>query len=200
MRSGVVDIGEILREAREKKKVTCSQAAAATRMKVQHIEAMERNDFSHMAAPAYARGFLRLYADYLSLDPEPLLHAYNERFAPREHPRRLPAEGPRPTGAHGTKARVRLEQMILNGLRGRGRLLALAAGIAAVVMLAFWAFLRVASTRVAPQPTPVPPAGSAREPLPLLREAPDPHLEIELRAVQAPPRIQERTPRSRPSP
>ena len=30
---------------------------------------MERDDFSRMAAPIYAKGFIRLYAEYLGLDP-----------------------------------------------------------------------------------------------------------------------------------
>ena len=47
-------LGQILKEAREKKGVTASQAAAATRMKIQTVEALERDDFSRIAAPTYA--------------------------------------------------------------------------------------------------------------------------------------------------
>ena len=32
---------------------------------------MERDDFSRIAAPTYAKGFIKLYADYLGLDPGP---------------------------------------------------------------------------------------------------------------------------------
>ncbi len=77
-------IGQTFRTAREKKKVTASQAAAATRMKVQLVEAMEREDFSKMAAPAYSKGFIKLYAEYLGVDPAPLLQEYMEVYAPRE--------------------------------------------------------------------------------------------------------------------
>lgn len=69
-------IGAILREAREAKGVTTSKAAAETRIKVQHIEAMEQDDFSGMAAPAYAKGFIKLYAEYLDLDHRPLVEEY----------------------------------------------------------------------------------------------------------------------------
>ncbi len=79
-------IGQIFRAAREKKQVTPSQAAAATRMKVQHVEALERNDFSKMAAPTYARGFIKLYAEYLGLDPAPLLQQYADYYAPGKRP------------------------------------------------------------------------------------------------------------------
>ncbi|HBA83129.1 MAG TPA: hypothetical protein DCZ95_03450 [Verrucomicrobia bacterium] len=72
-------IGQIFKEARLKKNVTPSQAAGATRMKVQHIEALERDDFKSMAAPTYAKGFIRLYAEYLALDPVPLLKQYADQ-------------------------------------------------------------------------------------------------------------------------
>ncbi|MBU1909567.1 MAG: helix-turn-helix domain-containing protein, partial [Verrucomicrobia bacterium] len=88
----MADIGQTFREAREKKKVSCSQAAAATRMKMQHIEALERSDFSYMAAPTYAKGFIRLYADYLGLDPEPLIREYLAQHAPPERPSLLTEE------------------------------------------------------------------------------------------------------------
>ncbi len=67
------NLGQTLQEARQRKKVTASQAAAATRMKVQCIEALEHGDFSRMAAPMYARGFIRMYAEYLGLEPAPLI-------------------------------------------------------------------------------------------------------------------------------
>ena len=78
------ELGNIFKTARTKKKVTSSQAAAATRMKVQHIEALERGDFSRMAAPMYAKGFIKIYADYLGLDPTPLIKMYMDHLAPSE--------------------------------------------------------------------------------------------------------------------
>ena len=63
--------GAIFREAREQKGVNESQAALATRIKVQHIEAMENDDFDKIAAPAYAKGFIKLYAEYLEAGSGP---------------------------------------------------------------------------------------------------------------------------------
>lgn len=74
-------IGQTLQEARKKKGVTLSQAAAATRIKLQHIESMERDDFSRIAADTYARGFIKIYAEYLGLHPEPLLRLYQQSHA-----------------------------------------------------------------------------------------------------------------------
>lgn len=77
-------IGEQLRSAREAKHLTLSQAAGGTRIKIQHLESIEHDDFSNIAAAAYARGFIKIYAEFLGLDPEPLLRIYMERHAPVE--------------------------------------------------------------------------------------------------------------------
>ena len=75
-------IGQQLKAARERKGVTASQAAAATHMKVQHVEALERDDYSRLTVPTYAKGFLKIYAEYLGLDPAPLLRDYALHHGP----------------------------------------------------------------------------------------------------------------------
>lgn len=75
-------IGQQLKEARERRPATISQAAEATRIKFSQIEAMERDDFSRMGAAIYAKGFLKLYSEYLGLDPAPLIREYVARSAP----------------------------------------------------------------------------------------------------------------------
>jgi len=83
-------LGETLRSAREKKGLTPSDVAAGTRVKVQHIEALEREDFSRMAAAAYAKGFIKLYAEFVDLDAAPLIAQYNEMHAPTPEPTLVP--------------------------------------------------------------------------------------------------------------
>ena len=85
-------LGDIFKEAREAKGVTASEVAAETRMMMQQVEALEREDFSKVAAAAYAKGFIRLYSDYLGLDPEPMLAEYVEKFMPVERQPLLPDE------------------------------------------------------------------------------------------------------------
>lgn len=74
-------LGEKLCNARLARKESTSAVAAATRMKVQVVEAIEREDFRRIAAPIYAKGFIRLYAVHVGLDPQPLLEEYTARFA-----------------------------------------------------------------------------------------------------------------------
>jgi transcriptional regulator with XRE-family HTH domain len=79
-------LGEQLKAARKAKGVTESEAGSATRVLRQIITAMENDDFSEMPAPTYAKGFIRLYAEYLGLDPEPLVAEYLEKHAQQTKP------------------------------------------------------------------------------------------------------------------
>jgi hypothetical protein len=79
-------IGKTLQDARLRKKMTTSQVAAATRIKIQLIEAIERDDFSRMSAPIYGKGFIKLYAECVELDPKPLIDEYMTHYAPAKKP------------------------------------------------------------------------------------------------------------------
>jgi helix-turn-helix protein len=46
--------------------------------------ALEDDRFEALPGPAYAKGFLRMYADYLGLDAQRFVDEYNARFAPEE--------------------------------------------------------------------------------------------------------------------
>ena len=73
-------LGETLRLAREEKGQTISQVAESTRMMVQIVEDLEREDFRRIAAPIYGRGFIKLYAEHLGLDTEPLIREFMEIY------------------------------------------------------------------------------------------------------------------------
>lgn len=79
-------LGQQLRAAREAKGVSETEAGAATKILTRMIVAMESDDFSVMAAPTYAKGFIRLYAGYLGLRPEPLVDAYMSQYAAAPKP------------------------------------------------------------------------------------------------------------------
>ncbi len=69
-------LGQQLKAAREAKGVSESDAGSATKILTKIIIAMEADDFSVMPAPTYAKGFIRLYAEYLDLESEPLVDEY----------------------------------------------------------------------------------------------------------------------------
>lgn len=75
-----MSFGETLRAAREAKGLTCSEVAKRTRLLVQIVEEMENEDFHRIAAPIYGRGFVRLYAQCVGLDPTPLVREFMDIY------------------------------------------------------------------------------------------------------------------------
>lgn len=71
-------LGRILRENRLARGMTASQVAANINLTEGVVESLENEDFRKIAAPIYGRGFIRLYAELLELDPAPLLKDYAE--------------------------------------------------------------------------------------------------------------------------
>ena len=69
-------IGAALREAREASGRSIQEASAATRIRATYLEALEEERFDVIGGDVYARSFLRTYANYLGIDPAPLLEAY----------------------------------------------------------------------------------------------------------------------------
>lgn len=82
----MASIGQTLKAARESKHMEIQDVVAATLMQPHVVSAIENDDFASMPAPVYARGFIRLYAESMGLDPAPFIEAYNNRgkapFAP----------------------------------------------------------------------------------------------------------------------
>ena len=70
-------IGEKLLEARQRQGISIREAADATKVRGEFLDAMESNQFERIGlADVYRRGFLKIYAKYLRLDPERLLGDY----------------------------------------------------------------------------------------------------------------------------
>jgi transcriptional regulator with XRE-family HTH domain len=68
--------GQKLKAAREALGKTTSELAKITRITTQQLEGLEADDYDRIPAPMYVRGFMKLYAHELGLDPEPLLEGY----------------------------------------------------------------------------------------------------------------------------
>ena len=68
------DLGTALRRARRRRRISLEQAARDTRIAVRYLVALENGgSLDAFPAPMYARAFLREYARYLRIEPEPLL-------------------------------------------------------------------------------------------------------------------------------
>lgn len=68
-------VAEQLRSAREAHGWSVHQVAEITKIKTEHVRALESGDYRAFAAAVYIRGFLRTYARLLRLPPEDLLAA-----------------------------------------------------------------------------------------------------------------------------
>lgn len=66
-------VAEQLRAAREAKKLTIEQVAESTKIRTDHIRALEEGNFNVFSAPIYIRGSVKIYAKLLKLDEAPLL-------------------------------------------------------------------------------------------------------------------------------
>lgn len=75
------EIGTTLRQARERRGISLDDAAEATKIRAGYLGALEDERFETLPGPTYARGFLRTYAAYLDLDPQPFIDEYAVRFA-----------------------------------------------------------------------------------------------------------------------
>ena len=89
-------LGEILKNARVKKGLSFSDVAENTHMLVQIVEALEREDFRRIAAPIYGRGFVKLYAECLDLDPEPLIRDFMTLYDGARMPTLRPIKAEQP--------------------------------------------------------------------------------------------------------
>ena len=61
-------VGAALKAAREQRRLTLAQVSESTKVRIHYLQALENDDISAMPSAAQARGFLRLYADFLGLD------------------------------------------------------------------------------------------------------------------------------------
>jgi cytoskeleton protein RodZ len=86
----VFEIGSSLRAAREQRQLQLPEIERATRIRAKYLIALEEERFDVLPATAYAKGFLRTYADFLGLDGARFVDEFNERFAPAELPEAAP--------------------------------------------------------------------------------------------------------------
>jgi cytoskeletal protein RodZ len=77
-------VAEQLRAAREAKKLSVQQVADATKIRTDHIRALEEGNFNAFSAPVYIRGSVKNYAAMLKLDVPQLLLALDAELGRTE--------------------------------------------------------------------------------------------------------------------
>lgn len=61
-------VGDQLKAARKRKKMSLEDIASQTRIPLRHLESIESSDWEHLPAPTYSVGFAKSYAAVVGLD------------------------------------------------------------------------------------------------------------------------------------
>jgi hypothetical protein len=99
-------IGRALRAARQHQRKSIDEASRETRVRIEYLEALERESFEELGGDVYVRSFLRSYAKYLGLDHHKVMSVYDRTYGP---PRARPAPVERAPGVATTEAVILTE-------------------------------------------------------------------------------------------
>jgi cytoskeleton protein RodZ len=72
-------IGNTLAEARTRRGVDLDEVHAATGIRPRYLRAIEEEDWNALPEEFYARSFVRKYAEFLGVDPDPLVDEYRRQ-------------------------------------------------------------------------------------------------------------------------
>jgi hypothetical protein len=102
------EIGDSLREARQRRSLDFVQAEQVTKIRSRYLRALEDEQFDQLPSPTYVKGFLQTYADYLGLDGQLYVDEYNSRFVVGEE-----WEGPRRSGVRPARRNRGIETSLV---------------------------------------------------------------------------------------
>ena len=118
-------IGEVLKSARTRQGMDIRTVEERTKIRTKYLRALESEDWEVLPSPAYAKGFLRTYAQLLGLDADAVVDEFRRQVESKldaSHPLRLER-----AGARGPPAAVG------SGPRGPGPWALVALGVVAAV-------------------------------------------------------------------
>jgi cytoskeleton protein RodZ len=141
--AGGLPIGEVLKRTRTRHKIDIRTVEQQTKIRIKYLRALENEEWDVLPGPAYAKGFLRTYAQFLGLDGDALVDEYRRTVEaaldadraylfsePLLEHRRRPGEEPRPgwpvraasaVGVLGAAVVVLLGILTLTGSDDKGR-------------------------------------------------------------------------------
>jgi hypothetical protein len=123
----VFEIGNSLREARERQGLGYPEIELATKIRAKYIRALEEEDFTSIPGDAYIRGFLRTYAEYLGLDGDVYVDEYASRFITSWRDELPPKPERRRIRTHDRRLERRAVVLVLAGI-----------ALVAVIVFAAW--------------------------------------------------------------
>lgn len=89
-------VGNKLREARSRRKLSLADVEAATKIRGRYLQAIENDEWDQLPGDTYARAFIRTYGRFLGLDGERLAEEQRQTRGAARPGERLPRVDPRP--------------------------------------------------------------------------------------------------------
>ena len=72
----MVTVGEVLKNKREKLKISLDTASSETKIQKRFLQYIEKNEFFPFESEVFLTGFIKIYAKFLNLDVEKVLALY----------------------------------------------------------------------------------------------------------------------------
>jgi cytoskeleton protein RodZ len=146
----MIGVGSALRKARERRGITLDAASRDTKLHIDHLRALESEDFEALLGDVYVRGSLRTYSQYLGLSPDKVIGAYARH-----------AETPPPPPPPARLGRIE-RAMAATRIRDNQWLMVFLAGTVLVIAVVFGLLSRGHS---APDPATLPTVATEPDPL-----------------------------------
>ena len=119
-------IGQKFRQERLARELTLEDVAKGTHIRLHYLQAIEEGRFERLPSAVQARGFVRVYAGFLNLDPDPLLESLNGETVPEiPEPAVEPIPEPRQAPEPGMAERTAIMAEIGERLREQREILGL---------------------------------------------------------------------------
>jgi cytoskeletal protein RodZ len=96
--NGMSTVAEQLRQAREARRLTVEQVAEITKIRTDHVRALEEGNFNVFSAPVYIRGFVRTLSTLLKLDVPQVMAALDGELGQTQKFAEPPPLSDRPRG------------------------------------------------------------------------------------------------------
>lgn len=148
----LTSVGETLKTQRETLGLSLEDVERHTHLRIHYLQALERGDMEALPSTVQGSGMLKNYAEFLSLDPEPMLLNFADELQEQLRKRRRP---------ENRQQRVRKEPQQTPGLARRffsrdillGGLL-----VISLIVFAIWAGMQISIARSNQEVQPTPPS------------------------------------------
>ena len=123
-------VSEQLRQAREHQALTVHQVAEVTKIKTDHVRALDEGNYETFSAPVYIRGFVRSYASLLKLDVPTIMSMLEQELTETTSLSEPPALTP--------KSKTVLDILMYQLSKVKWRVVLPLLGVTCLVLLGWW--------------------------------------------------------------